>query len=101
MRHDTDRLERPALIKILFMILIIVAATVSQSHAKDTFPSPRGAVNDFAGVIPADEAASMENLSREVLEKTGTSLVVVTVETLGDRDIDEYANELYKAWGIG
>ncbi|MGD0276209.1 MAG: TPM domain-containing protein [Syntrophales bacterium] len=101
MKHDISRLKRFALIDLLIVAFLLTAFGILQVHAKDAFPSPRGAVNDFAGVIPADDVAVMENLSREVLEKTGTSLVVATVETLGDRDIEEYANELYQAWGIG
>ena len=41
------------------------------------------------------------NLAREVLEKTGTAVVVATVETIGDNDPNDYANRLYQAWGIG
>jgi uncharacterized protein len=43
----------------------------------------------------------MESLSREVLEKTGTAIVVVTMGTIGDSELNDYANSLYKAWGIG
>lgn len=101
MKQSVSRPKHPRLSGFLAMVLLLAAFVVPGAQAQDGFPSPRGAINDFAGVIPADEAANMENLSREVLEKTGTSLVVATVETLGDRDINEYANELYKAWGIG
>jgi uncharacterized protein len=43
----------------------------------------------------------MESLSREVLEKTGTAIVVATVESIGDNELNDYVNRLYKAWGIG
>lgn len=43
----------------------------------------------------------MENISREVLQKTGTAIVVATVDTVGDSDYETYANELYANWGIG
>lgn len=43
----------------------------------------------------------MEALSREVLAKTGYSLVVATFETSGGQDIESFATELFKAWGIG
>ena len=66
-----------------------------------TFPAPRGAVNDFAGVIPSQYVGPMEALAREVLEKTGTAIVIATVETIGDNDPNDYANRLYQAWGIG
>jgi len=81
----------------------IFSITPSQCFAADSsrFPKPLGAVNDFAGVIPAETAGIMENLSREILEKTGTAVVVATIESVGDSDPDMYANELYSAWGIG
>ena len=65
------------------------------------FPKPSGPVNDFAGIIPQTERQKMETLSMEVLQKTGTSVVVVTVPTVGDSDAAIYANELYQDWGIG
>lgn len=66
-----------------------------------SFPAATGAVNDFAGVIPGDAADRMARLSQEVLEKTGTSIVVATVKDVGDNEPEMYANELYQAWGIG
>ena len=65
------------------------------------FPKPQGAVNDFAALIPANEKQMMETISREVLQKTGTSIVIATVDTVGDSDYETYANELYADWGIG
>jgi hypothetical protein len=66
------------------------------------YPLQRGAVNDFANIIDAENAAKMEALAREVLQKTGTAIVVVTVPTIGENeDYNFYANGLYKAWGIG
>ncbi|HUN53541.1 MAG TPA: TPM domain-containing protein [Smithella sp.] len=81
----------------LFMML--VAGT---TFAADKYPAPRGAVNDFANIIDPESAAKMEALASEVLQKTGTAVVVVTVPTIGDNeDYNFYVNGLYKAWGIG
>jgi uncharacterized protein len=81
----------------LFMVLIANA-----TFAAEKYPSPRGAVNDFANIIDHDNAAKIEALSREVLEKTGTAVVVVTVPTIGEgEETSLYVNGLYKAWGIG
>ncbi len=85
--------------------LLLTAAffffAASATAAGEPFPKPAGAVNDFARVISAQDAGPMENLAREVLEKTGTAIVVATVETIGDNDPADYANRLYQAWGIG
>lgn len=77
--------------------------TANTAFAADKYPSPRdAAVNDFANVIDAENAAKMEALAREVLQKTGTAVVVATVPTIGENeDYNMYANGLYKAWGIG
>ena len=75
--------------------------SVQARAAGGTFPQPTGAVNDFAGVIPAQYKDKMENLARELLAKTGTAIVAATVETIGDNDPADYANRLYQAWGIG
>ncbi|MFZ3255445.1 MAG: TPM domain-containing protein, partial [Syntrophales bacterium] len=69
--------------------------------AEPTFPRPKGAVNDFAGVLDAAAVQTMENLSREVLEKTGTSLVLAVLPAIGDNEPADYANRLYQSWGIG
>jgi uncharacterized protein len=74
---------------------------VNSVKAELLFPKPQGAVNDFASLIPPDERQMMEAISREVLQKTATAIVVVTVDAVGDSDYETYANELYADWGIG
>lgn len=89
------KLILPCLLAVFFL------QAASAAAPKKAFPRPAGAVNDFAGIIPPDTAAAMENLARELLEKTGTSVVVATVKSLDGGDPDMYANELYADWGIG
>ncbi len=88
--------------RILLPLLLVWLLLAGSAAGKELgFPKPKGAVNDFAGVVDAASAATMENLSREVLEKTGTSVVVAVMADIGDNDADDYANRLYQAWGIG
>jgi len=89
--------------KLLFFTLLagMALGLPAPSEGAVTFPAPRGAVNDFAGVIPSQYVGPMESLAGEVLAKTGTAIVVATVETIGANDPNDYANRLYQAWGIG
>lgn len=87
--------------RTLLLAAVFLFFAVSAPAADETFPKPTGAVNDFAGVIPTQYADPMENLAREVLEKTGTSIVVAALKTIGDNDPNDYTNRLYKAWGVG
>jgi uncharacterized protein len=83
------------------LLWVALLSSVNNTFAKEKFPRPVGAINDFASVIPSDVRAAMDNFSREILQKTGTSVVVVTVQNVGDSEPDIYANELYENWGIG
>ncbi len=86
------------LLSISFVFLLL-ASTIQA--AEDVFPKPKGAINDFAGVIPEKYLIPMENIATEVLEKTQTAIVVATMPSIGDNELNDYANSLYQAWGIG
>jgi uncharacterized protein len=81
----------------LFLLLILGQGVLAGTE----FPKPVGLINDFARLIPQSEKQKMETLAREVLQKTGTSVVVVTIQAIGDADVSMYVNELYQSWGIG
>jgi uncharacterized protein len=83
---------------ILFLAVFFCALSC---FAEPSFPAATGIVNDFADVIPPDARERMARLSQELFDKTGTAVVVATVRDVGDNEPDMYANELYKAWGIG
>jgi uncharacterized protein len=80
---------------------LAVAFLCVSSHAALLDQKPAGAINDFAGVLSRNTAGSLEQLSRALLQKTGVSLVLVTAQSLDGGDIDDVANKLFKAWGIG
>jgi uncharacterized protein len=86
---------------ILTFTAALIFAPLVAAAAVGSFPKPTGAVNDLAGVISVQHKEGMENLARDVLEKTGTAIVVATVKSIGDNAPADYANRLYQAWGIG
>ena len=84
-----------------YIILTIILFGFAINSVSQDFPKPRGAVNDFANVIPAATENQIEGLCREVWQKTGTAIVDVTIQSIGDNYIEDYANRLYQSWGIG
>ena len=64
-------------------------------------PAPVGYVNDFAGVIPADAKARLENLAQRVNSVTRGDMVVVTLSDLGGRPVEEVALRLGREWKVG
>lgn len=87
---------------IIYMLFLLLFLSFNAEAAKENkFPRPVGAVNDYASVLSPKVKAAMESLSREILQKTGASVVVVTVKNLEEDDINLYATELFANWGIG
>ncbi|MEE4311591.1 MAG: TPM domain-containing protein [candidate division KSB1 bacterium] len=83
---------------VIFLAMIVISPQLSSGQE---FPEPLGAVNDFANVIPQYAEDEIDGIAREIWGKTSTAIVVVTIESLGDNYIEDYANRLYEKWGIG
>jgi uncharacterized membrane protein YgcG len=60
--------DRSKIILAIFVALFM-ALIANATFAAEKYPSPRGAVNDFANIIDQDNAAKIEALAREVLER--------------------------------
>ncbi len=88
-------------LKIYVLFLLFFSSFSAEAAKENRFPRPVGAVNDYASVVSPKVKSEMESLSREILQKTGASVVVATVKNLEGDDINLYATELFKYWGIG
>jgi uncharacterized protein len=65
------------------------------------FPKPAGYVNDGAGVLDAKTRTELGALLRDVEQQTTAEIALVTVPSLDGMTVEEYANRLFKEWGIG
>ena len=90
----------PRIVAFLLLFLFVVDSLVRVS-AEKLLPKPAGPVNDFADVITPPYEKKIGNLAKELFDKTGVDLVVVTMHDLGGDDHNEYATRLYNAWSIG
>ena len=62
---------------------------------------PQGYVTDLAGVVDEETKGRIEELCTEVEQKTGAQIAVITVKSLDDQPIENYAHDLFHALGIG
>ena len=62
---------------------------------------PKGAVNDFAGMLVPADIATLETKLSEFQKQTGNAIVIATVNNLGGDTIENFAEKLFKEWGIG
>jgi len=88
-------------LRCIFVCIFIFLLTLISFAQENEFPEPKGYVNDFAGVIDLQYKNKLESLIREVKQKTGAELVVVTLKSTGDYDDFSYAVRLFEKWKIG
>lgn len=92
---------------LLTFLLVFAAILLNGSPAADAaaavLPKPAQLeyIVDTAGMVSAEDSAQITKIGTELRDKTKAEIVVVTVPTLGGTDIETYANELVRSWGIG
>ena len=62
---------------------------------------PQGYVSDFANVIDAESRKQLEAYGAIVERSTGAQMALVTIPSLQGEPIEDVANTLYRAWGVG
>lgn len=62
---------------------------------------PGNYVNDFAGVMDATTVTKLNALGLEVETKTKAQIAVVTIKSLDGETVEQFAVDLFKAWGVG
>ncbi|NBI05912.1 TPM domain-containing protein [Senegalia massiliensis] len=84
------------LFSILFNFNISIAADFELPE-----PSYEYYVYDEANIIESDVEEHIINKNKNLYSKYGAQVVVVTVNSLQESSIEEFANELFREWGIG
>ena len=87
-----------ALKKYLLLIFVLLAAVLL---ADTPLPEYKGPINDLAGVLSPGDIQKLTAKALGYRDQTGSEIGVLIVPTLGDRSIEDYAHDVFKAWGIG
>jgi len=81
-------------------LALVACAAASQAVDWKTL-QPQGYVSDFAGVIPDSSRAPLEAYCAAVEQSTGAQMALVTIPSLEDEPIEDVANTIFRAWGVG
>ena len=88
--------------RLVLLVCLIALAAPAWIQAQPAPPALSGAVNDFAGVIDADNRQAITDLSARLQQATGDWLVVATVKTYQPwPDIQSYAVKMFENGGRG
>jgi uncharacterized protein len=81
---------------------VAVASMASAGWAVDWKSlKPQGYVSDFANVVDASSKNQLEAYCAVVEQSTGVQMALVTLPSLQGEPIEDVANTLFRAWGVG
>ncbi len=88
---------------LLFLFLSFLILQSSALAADIKMPAPIGDiyVQDFAKILTEDELSEIRSLGRSIEDQTTAQISVLTVDTIGENTIEDYANEAFRQYGIG
>lgn len=84
----------------IFLLIFVVAFALLFS-VEFPKPTPYKYVNDYVGVLDKTAVEKIISVGKELEDKTTAQVVVVVVPSLSGLTVEEYANRLFREWGIG
>ncbi|MDP2691804.1 MAG: TPM domain-containing protein [bacterium] len=87
--------------KKLTLLLALFVLFSDAALAQLNFPEPKGYVNDFANILSDETEQQITEIIQEIKDKTSAEVAVVTIESLEGYEVNSYAVEMGRAWGIG
>ncbi|TKC04788.1 TPM domain-containing protein [Pedobacter polaris] len=83
-------------------IILFILTLSSYIGFAQKFPAkPSTLVNDYTNTLSADQKQQLEQKLVAFDDSTSNQIAVIIMKSVGDYDINEYAQELGRAWGIG
>ena len=97
------RAGRFCLDRALLPLLVLFLASISLLSAESVkdLPAPTNYVSDFAGVLSPQTTADLDRLCYLVDRQAHAQIAVVTIKTLDDVPIEDFATSLQEKWGVG
>jgi uncharacterized protein len=96
------RRARRSIAAVVLAAAIVLAGAIGRAAAQPPPPELTAPVNDFAGVIDAASARSLDELIRALEAASGDAVVVATVRTFQPwPDIQSYATRMFENAGRG
>jgi len=84
------------------LIAALFLSFVSLFSSAQDFPAkPNKLVNDYTGTLSSAQIQQLEQKLVAFDDSTSTQIAVAIVKSVGDYDINEYALELGRKWGVG
>jgi len=97
----TGRLESALPLRLVLLLSALWCATFPAQAVDWKALKPQGYMSDFAGVVDAPSRAALEQYGAAIEKATGAQMAFVTLTSLQGEPLEDVANDLFHAWGIG
>jgi uncharacterized protein len=87
--------------RIHHSVALAIVLLCGTARLRAEFPKADGLVTDAARVLVGNDKPLLYERLREVERASTAEIAVVTVASLDGMSIEDYANRLFKEWGIG
>ncbi|MEY4381719.1 MAG: hypothetical protein RJA92_1099 [Bacteroidota bacterium] len=87
--------------KLITLLLFVCFAQLSFAQNILPRPNPPKLVNDLAGVLSPEQREILEQKLVALDDSSSNQIAIVLMPTLDGYPIEEYANKLFREWGIG
>ncbi|MBV8454527.1 MAG: TPM domain-containing protein [Deltaproteobacteria bacterium] len=93
----------PVLRAAITVALVLAACAANARSAVDvrSLPKPTGYVSDLAGVVSPSEKDQLEQFCTAVEQQLGVQFALVTINSIDDQPIRDFALDLARTWGVG
>ena len=98
---STNQTHRAIVVTALASIFAILVAILCQMARAADLPVMTGRVVDDARILTLATHERLNNALKAHQQKTSDQVVVLTVPTIGDMSIEEYATKVFEVWKPG
>nr|WP_068893043.1 TPM domain-containing protein [Pedobacter panaciterrae] len=85
--------------KLIVALFLLTISTIG--FAQDFPAKPTKLVNDYTGTLSPAQLQQLEQKLVAFDDSTSTQISIAVLKSVGDYDINEYALELGRKWGVG
>ena len=85
----------------IFVTILLFFCSLSVLALDVPNPPKNGYVLDQTQTLTKEEIQSMNRMGLELQKKTKAQIAVLLIPTLDGEDVSDYANRIFRAWGIG
>ncbi|MFH1195268.1 MAG: TPM domain-containing protein [bacterium] len=86
--------------KKLFIVLLLITVSISNFFAMDV-PYLAGRVNDYASILTDEFKSKLTEKLSQHETATSNQIVVLTMSSLEDENLEMFANKVFETWKIG